>query len=905
MKRPIFVAIIGYILGIIVGLYLHISMVPFYLCFIISKFLYKKIANKSKIKSKNNNEDSLNNNKKIENKNTNSFKKKNKLKLFSIKRYFRYIKIFLNSDVIITIVFFSIISNSIVLIQNKEYEKIYHSLENQENIKLTGTVISNKQENQYYNKYKIRLRYQNKKINLYITTDKKTELEYGDKIIFIGEYIKPEVQRNYKGFDYAEFLKQLKIYGTVKTSNIEIIEKRKANTKEANINEKETNNNSKTSNGEREKNSASKTNITESTINKNNYWKTNILFEKSNDISNKIEKRTKEILDEETASILLGLILGDKTNIEDNIQENFRNASMSHILAISGMHITYIILGINFVFSKLIGKRKTYILCIFTLIFYMFITNFSPSVTRAGIMGILVIFSKLIYRKNDNITSMSISMFLILLYNPYLIQNLGVQLSFGAVIGILYFNKRILMTLKNIKIENKTYKYKIRPKISKIIDIIEESMVIPISAQIMILPILINSQNTFNTYFLISNLLLSFCIGPIVISSFIFIILVLINEKIAIIFTALIKLETKILILISNIGKLPHSKIYIPTPSLIVHILYYLIIFLISFLYQIYNSKDLNRTEIRIRNLIALLKIKERENKVHAQRILIIILVLLLIPKIIPQNLKIHFIDVGQGDSTFIITPRNKTILIDGGGSQFSDYDVGKNTLIPYLLDRGYSKIDMVIISHFDSDHIGGILTLLEELKVKKVIISKQKEESENFNKFTKIVKEKHIKVETVEAGERLKIEKNIYFDILWPNNSKIIGENSLNNNSIVCKLCYKNFSCLFTGDIEEIAENAILNEYKNTNLLKSDVIKIAHHGSKTSSTSEFIEKVNPKIALIGVGKNNKFGHPSQKTIQLLNERNIAIFRTDQNGEVSICVNLMGKIAIRSQIYYS
>ena len=159
----------------------------------------------------------------------------------------------------------------------------------------------------------------------------------------------------------------------------------------------------------------------------------------------------------------------------------------------------------------------------------------------------------------------------------------------------------------------------------------------------------------------------------------------------------------------------------------------------------------------------------------------------------------------------------------------------------------------------------------MKELSVRNVIISKQGEESENFQKFKEIIKDKKIKVQVVNKGDKLQIDRNVYFDILWPDNSKLMGENVLNNNSIVCKLHYKNFSILFTGDIEEIAEKEILKEYKeNSNLLKATIIKVPHHGSKTSSTQEFLEAVNSSFALIGVGKNNTFGHPNDEVIDRL-----------------------------------
>ena len=149
--------------------------------------------------------------------------------------------------------------------------------------------------------------------------------------------------------------------------------------------------------------------------------------------------------------------------------------------------------------------------------------------------------------------------------------------------------------------------------------------------------------------------------------------------------------------------------------------------------------------------------------------------------------------------------------------------------------------------------------------------------------------KEKNIKIKVVEAGKRLKIENNVYFDILWPDTDKMISQNGINNNSLVCKLTYKNFSMLFTGDIEKEAEDAILNKYKNSSeLLKADILKVAHHGSKTSTTYKLLTIVNPKYAVIGVGKDNKFGHPSDITIENLNKENIQIYRTDQMGEIVI-----------------
>ena len=172
----------------------------------------------------------------------------------------------------------------------------------------------------------------------------------------------------------------------------------------------------------------------------------------------------------------------------------------------------------------------------------------------------------------------------------------------------------------------------------------------------------------------------------------------------------------------------------------------------------------------------------------------------------------------------------------------------------------------------------------MKEMKVKNAIITKQLENSDNFQEFLKTANEENVNIILVEAGDKIQIENNLYLDVLWPNSKYYISENPLNNNSLVCKLKYKDFSMLFTGDIEEIAEKEILKLYKDR--LKANVLKVAHHGSKTSTSKEFLKAVSPQIALIGVGENNKFGHPHELTLERLNDIGCKIFRTDENGEI-------------------
>ena len=157
----------------------------------------------------------------------------------------------------------------------------------------------------------------------------------------------------------------------------------------------------------------------------------------------------------------------------------------------------------------------------------------------------------------------------------------------------------------------------------------------------------------------------------------------------------------------------------------------------------------------------------------------------------------------------------------------------------------------------------------MSELEVKKVFIASQGEDSLNYRKFVEIVNKRNIKVQKIKIGERIKLENDLYINVLWPADDKLITQNTLNNNSIVMKLEYKEFSCLFTGDIEKIAEQELLKTL-DKNELKSTILKVAHHGSKTSTTQQFLEAVKPKIVLIGVGENNKFGHPNKEVLERL-----------------------------------
>lgn len=228
-----------------------------------------------------------------------------------------------------------------------------------------------------------------------------------------------------------------------------------------------------------------------------------------------------------------------------------------------------------------------------------------------------------------------------------------------------------------------------------------------------------------------------------------------------------------------------------------------------------------------------------------------------------------------------ITTKKGKTILIDGGEDN--------NILLPYLLDRGIRKFDYIIISHFDSDHYAGITPILGKIKINNLIISKQSEKNAEFEEFIRIARKCKINIVTVSAGNNIIVDEDTNINILWPNETSL-KTMDLNNNSIVAKIEHKGIEILYTGDISEDVEKIIIETYPE-NVLKTDILKVAHHGSNTSSSAEFLEKVKPKISLIGVGKNNKFGHPTEEVIKNLEKVGSKIYRTDLDGEIALIVN--------------
>ena len=690
--------------------------------------------------------------------------------------------------------------------------------------------------------------------------DYSKELEYGDIITFNAIYNKPNAQRNYGGYDYSLYLKTQTIYGTFEGSQLQLKSKNKGSFIQKGI----------------------------------------ISFEEY------IKGILKANLDENEAELCIGLVIGDRTNLSENIQEDFKTSNLTHMLAVSGSHFVYIILAVTYINKFLKRKRLGQVLMLIVIVLFMNLTGNTGSVVRSGIMAALGIIASIIHRKSDIWNNMAIAMLIQIILNPYIIFDVGVQLSYGGVIGIVAFNKIVtnqieqlsnkirekfanLIKGKNkkneiIKIQNYEDKKEIANKswnlCESICNYIKESISVTISANIVIIPIMMYTFNTISFSFVISNLIAGAILGIIVLYAFALIFLYIVLHKFISPLFIILNIMLKILIFIAHICSLiPFSKIYVVTPNVVLIIFFYLFLHL---LVKKQNSMILSKKTIAFFTIA-------------------IVILNFIYPVITSKrdNLEINFIDVGQGDST-LIRVSNKTILIDGGGSSYGEtFDVGEQTLFPYLLDRGIKTIDYVIVSHFDSDHCQGLNFVMENMKVKNAIISSLGQESNEYDTFINLAQKQETNLIYVKKGDIIKIGEAI-IKILFPDNDPI-PDNEKNNNAIVFKFLWKNVSILFTGDIEEKAENKILNLYEdNLEELKSTILKVAHHGSKTSTTKVFLEAVKPQIALIGVGENNNFGHPNSGVIERLESIGCKIYRTDKCGEINF--KFKNKISVSTKI---
>lgn len=514
------------------------------------------------------------------------------------------------------------------------------------------------------------------------------------------------------------------------------------------------------------------------------------------------------------------LLFCDNT-LSKEIKESYRINGISHLFSVSGMHINFFVSIIYLYLNKITyNKRIKYLITNIFIITYLILFP-SSSLLRSAVMSILYSINYLLKLKIKKIDILLLTLGVSLLINPFIIYDLGYIYSYT----ITFF---LVLSSSTLKKKN---------KINKIIYISLLSFLVSI-------PITIYNSYEINIISILLNIILvpiiSIIILPLTILTYIFPIL----DSILYLFTNTI--ETISLF----ISKINITKIIFPKPSLLIIVLYY-IIFLLS--YQNKKYFYLN----------------------------IILLIIIYISPYLNSNFEVVMFEVGEADCHLIKYPYNKnTILIDTGKNEYKI----KNEVIPYLKSIGIKKIDYLIITHGDEDHIGGSITLINNFQVKNVILNK--------GTFTDIEKELIKNLNKKKIPHQININKiNLSNHTIYLlNNTKYNNEN---DNSIITYFTYQKYKFLYMGDASITTEDNLLENYNLNNI---SILKVGHHGSNTSSSKDFISQINPSISLISVGENNIYHHPNKEVINNLSKSRI--YRTDINNMVKLTINSKGILKV-------
>lgn len=519
-------------------------------------------------------------------------------------------------------------------------------------------------------------------------------------------------------------------------------------------------------------------------------------------IKNSIYKRIDKI---KYNNYLYAFILGKSYYIDSEVLNNYKINGITHLFALSGLHVSMFSSIILFILKKIkLSEKLSYFITSLFLIFFAFIASFTPSIIRSVLFFILSSINNVYYLYVKPKYLLYIVFSILIFINPFYIYDTGFILSFCISFFILLFNEK-----------------------NKINNNLLSILVISILSTLSSLPIIINMSYEINILGFINNL---FFIPYVTYIVFPLSIIVVFISKLSFILNFLIIIMEYISKVSSNILNV---KLIFPKMSLFLIIIYYVLLILIV-------------------------------KKINLKKIFIIYLSFLYFRCNFDKNNYVYFIDVGQGDSALIVTKNNKSILIDTGGKVGSNYSLMKSNVIPFFKSIGIRKLDYLFITHGDYDHAGYGIDLVNNFNVKNRFTNKGKynllEKKLNIKSFNN----SYIKIDNVE---------------IYSLNSKLY--NNENSDSLVLLVIIDNYKLLFMGDASINTEKDIMNNYDIGDVF---ILKVGHHGSKTSSSEEFINSVNPKYSIISVGKNNKFGHPNKEVLDNLS--NSKIYRTDIDGSI-------------------
>lgn len=575
--------------------------------------------------------------------------------------------------------------------------------------------------------------------------------------------------------------------------------------------------------------------------------------------------------------IIGAIILGDKTDLDSDIKELYSVSGIAHILAISGLHISFIGMAIY----RLLRRRFRFLfsaaVSIPVVLSFGIMSGFGISTIRAIIMFILKIIGEVLGRKYDAITAISLAGLVLLVQNPFVVCNSGFQMSFGAIIAIVL----ILPIVEEILNTD-----------NKIIKVISANFTI----SLVMNPILAWNYYELPTFSFLLNIVVVPLMSVVIVSSIagIFCSCIMFGFGKVVIFPGcgILELYT---FLCNIINKSSVASIVVGQPKVTIIIVYYAILLVVLFglknIRTKYTRAEKERNIIKKETGLVLEKKAKKERRIKGQNVKLrlacivgFLLLNCLIYYIPNPGFYITFINVGQGDGILIHGDNGTKVMVDGGST--SEKQVAKNCIVPYLKAEGIGTIDYSIITHTDKDHISGILEILENnnsnrIRIKNLVMPDINMKDDTYNELIEKAKLKKINVLYIKKGDTLSLGKT-KIKCIYPETTTTASDK--NDYCTVLSVKNKTSKILLTGDISKEIEEKIKDDIEEN----YTVLKVAHHGSNYSSSEKFLKKVNPKYSIISVGKNNSYGHPGNETMERLRKQGGVIYRTDEKGGITI-----------------
>lgn len=603
----------------------------------------------------------------------------------------------------------------------------------------------------------------------------------------------------------------------------------------------------------------------------------NILQEQMWKIRQNMQEILKRQLGSRDGGLIGAMLLGEKSNLNSEDKSLYQRNGISHILAISGLHLSLLGMGIYKVLLRILpGKKQAAGLCIIIMSLYCVFTGNSISTCRATIMFALSLLAIILNRSYDSLSALGLTAILQLFTNPYVLNNSGFLLSFLAVIGVVFLAPR-LQQLFSCKKKS------------------EKSLCVSLSATLTTLPVILLNYGAYPWYSVFLNLLVLPVMAFLLLCSILllavsgletlvgsgnFFVALLLD-----LFAFVIKLILNYFeICCQGFEKLVFQDGYIGAPHGLLIVIYGILLLIVA------SDKVIKSTFFR--KLILLCALSILTTRFY-------------------HGLEITMLDVGQGDCIVMRNNNGNVYISDCGSSSVSK--VGKYRLLPFLKYKGYGKIKGIFISHMDNDHMNGILELLEMAPTEHVEIeylflpqsvSYIQDDKEILKEVKALAVESGTKIVYLEQGEEIQ-DGELRFSCLYPNVTDVYADiENRNNSSLVLFVEYEEFEMLLTGDVEKEGEKEILEyvgrevkkengEYVEREVKKEnvDVLKVAHHGSSGSSCLEFLQEFLPALSLISCSKNNSYGHPHMETLERLEDCGSKILTTVDTGAITLKIN--------------